>query len=89
MSWIVGEREDDRALVARPRPGRGLPRLGLPKASGSASEFGRVLEEALADADTDEVLAQAMAATRRVVVPYFFVFPPHDPCPSTTRPSAS
>jgi adenylate cyclase len=72
--------ENSRLVLARGLAER-YRALGLAKASGSAAEFGRLLEEALADADTDEVLAQAMAETRRVVVPYFFVFPPHESMP--------
>ena len=48
--------------------------LGFPRASGPAAEFGRLIEGALADADTDAALAQTLADTRRVLVPYFFVF---------------
>jgi adenylate cyclase len=55
--------------------------LGLARGSGPAAEYARVLEEALADADTDEALAQTLASTRRVVLPYFFVFPPHESMP--------
>ena len=57
-----------RALADRYRA------LGFPQASGPAAEFGRLIEGALADADTDAALAQTLADTRRVLVPYFFVF---------------
>lgn len=59
-----------RELVERYR------RLGLARAAGPAGEFARGLEEALATADNDRTLADVLAASRRVVVPYFFVFPP-------------
>ncbi|PYM63507.1 MAG: hypothetical protein DMD79_08460 [Candidatus Rokuibacteriota bacterium] len=48
--------------------------LGLGRIGGPIRELGRSIERALATADTDAVLAEALAATRRVVVPYFFVF---------------
>jgi adenylate cyclase len=69
--------ENNRLVLARTLDER-FRALGLARGAGPTSEFGRLLEEALADADTDEGLAQAMAATRRVVVPYFFIFPPHE-----------
>jgi len=72
--------ENSRLVLARTLAER-YRALGLPRSPGAATEFGRVLEEALSDADTDEALAQALAATRRVVLPYFFVFPPHESSP--------
>ena len=69
--------ENNRLVLARTLTER-FQALGLARSGGPAVEFGRLLEEALADADTDERLARAMAATRRVVVPYFFIFPPHE-----------
>jgi adenylate cyclase len=50
--------------------------LGLARAQGPGAEFARLLEEALASADTDAALADVLAAARRVVLPYYFVFPP-------------
>ena len=75
--------ENSRLVLARSLAER-YRELGSPGAPGSATSFGKLLEEALSDADTDETLAQALAATRRVVVPYFFVFPPHE-SPRWTR----
>ena len=72
--------ENNRLVLARTLTER-FQALELNRTGGPAIEFGRLLEEALTDADTDEGLAQAMAATRRVVVPYFFVFPPHESRP--------
>jgi adenylate cyclase len=69
--------ENNRLVLARTLTER-FRALGLDRSKGAGTEFGRLLEEALVDADTDEQLAQAMAATRRVIVPYFFVFPPHE-----------
>lgn len=65
--------ENNRLVLARTLTER-FRALGLARGPGPATEFARLLEEALTDADTDEQLAQAMAASRRVVVPYFFVF---------------
>jgi adenylate cyclase len=72
--------ENSRLVLARTLAER-YRALGLLRSPGPATEFGRVLEEALSDADTDEALAQSLAATRRVVIPYFFVFPPHESAP--------
>jgi adenylate cyclase len=69
--------ENSRLVLARTLADR-FRALGLPRASGPAAEFGRLIESALADADTDAILAQTMADSRRVVLPYFFVFPPHE-----------
>jgi adenylate cyclase len=65
--------ENSRLVLARTLAER-YRALGLPRASGPAAEFSRVIEGALADADTDATLAQTMADTRRVLLPYFFVF---------------
>lgn len=72
--------ENSRLVLARGLADR-YRELGLARAPGSAATFGKLLEEALSDADTDETLAHALAATHRVVVPYFFVFPPHESPP--------
>ncbi len=72
--------ENSRLVLARALAGR-YRALGLARAQGPSAEFSRSLEEALADADTDATLAQTLAATRRVVLPYFFVFPPHELMP--------
>lgn len=50
--------------------------LGLDRAGEAHAPFGRALEEALAQADTDARLAEALEAAGRVVLPYVFVFPP-------------
>jgi adenylate cyclase len=55
--------------------------LGLPRAGGRAEAFARTLEEALTDADTDQILAEVMAESGRVVLPYTFVFPPQSAPP--------
>jgi adenylate cyclase len=65
--------ENSRLVLARTLADR-YRALGFPRASGPAAEFGRLIEGALADADTDAALAQTIADTRRVLVPYFFVF---------------
>ena len=72
--------ENSRLVLARSLADR-YRELGLARAPGAAASFGKLLEEALSDADTDETLAHALAATRRVVLPYFFVFPPHESPP--------
>jgi adenylate cyclase len=53
--------------------------LGLRDRGGPAARFGEALERARADADTDGRLAAAIEAARRVVLPYFFIFPPSAP----------
>ena len=58
-----------RALAERYRA------LGLDRAPGRARALGGAIEEALATADTDAALAEALTATQRVVLPYAFVFP--------------
>jgi adenylate cyclase len=55
--------------------------LGLARAEGGPAEFRHLLEEALATADTDQALTGAIAASRRVVVPYVFLLPPAPPTP--------
>jgi adenylate cyclase len=65
--------ENSRLVLARTLADR-YRALGFPRASGPVAEFGRLIEGALADADTDAALAQTLADTRRVLVPYFFVF---------------
>jgi adenylate cyclase len=50
--------------------------LGLDRRSGPPARFGRRLEEALAETDTDGTMAEVMTATRRVILPYAFIFPP-------------
>ncbi len=81
LDLILREPDENSRLVLARTLAERYRALGLPRGPGPSAEFGRALEEALADADTDEVLARSMAATRRVVVPYFFVFPPHESMP--------
>jgi adenylate cyclase len=58
-----------RSLVERYRD------LGLDRTGRPGAEFARTLDEALAAADTDRLLAEVLAAAR-VVLPYTFIFPP-------------
>ena len=81
LDLILREPDENNRLVLARTLAERFRALGLNRPGGPVVEFGRLLEEALTDADTDEGLAQAMAATRRVVVPYFFVFPPHESRP--------
>jgi adenylate cyclase len=81
LDLILREPDENNRLVLARTLAERFRALGLARTDGPATEFGRVLEEALTDADTDAGLAEAMAATRRVVVPYFFVFPPHESRP--------
>ncbi len=55
--------------------------LGLDRAGGRNARFAGELESALAATDPDRALAETMAAARRVVLPYAFVFPPEPPPP--------
>jgi adenylate cyclase len=48
--------------------------LHLDREQGPAREFGKLIEGALAAADTDTQMTEVLAAARRVVMPYFFVF---------------
>ena len=81
LDLILREPDENNRLVLARTLAERFQALGLSRTGGPAIEFGRLLEEALTDADTDEGLAQAMASTRRAVVPYFFVFPPHESRP--------
>jgi adenylate cyclase len=78
LDLLINEPDENSRLVLARSLAERYRKLGLPRSGGPGAEFGRTLEEALADADTDEALTQAMAATRRVVLPYFFVFPPEE-----------
>lgn len=51
--------ENSRLVLARTLADR-YRALGLPRASGPAAEFGRLIEGALADADTDAALARTL-----------------------------
>ncbi|MBI3458022.1 MAG: adenylate/guanylate cyclase domain-containing protein [Candidatus Rokubacteria bacterium] len=55
--------------------------FGLDRGGGSSARFARILDEALTAADPDRALTEALAATRRVVVPYVFVFAPNETSP--------
>jgi adenylate cyclase len=78
LDLLLNEPDENSRLVLARTLAERYRSLGLARRAGAGAEFGQVLEGALADADTDEALAQAMAATRRVVLPYFFVFPPEE-----------
>jgi adenylate cyclase len=81
LDLLINEPDENSRLVLARTLAERYRALGLPRTSGPAADFGRLIEGALADADTDTALAQAMAATRRVVLPYFFVFPPNEVMP--------
>jgi adenylate cyclase len=81
LDLLLNEPDENNRLVLARTLAERYRALGLARAPGPAAEFSRILEEALAGADTDEALAQSMAAARRVVLPYFFVFPPHEAPP--------
>jgi adenylate cyclase len=81
LDLILREPDENSRLVLARTLAERYRALGLARDTGPATEYARLLEEALSDADTDEAFAQALAATRRVVLPYFFVFPPHESMP--------
>ena len=81
LDLILREPDENSRLVLARSLAERYRALGISRSAGPAAEFGRVLEEALSDADTDEVLALALAANRRVVVPYFFIFGEHETAP--------
>ena len=81
LDLLMNEPDENSRLVLARTLAERYRGLGLSRSAGPAAEFGRMLEAALSDADTDETLAQTLAATRRVVLPYFFVFPPHESMP--------
>jgi adenylate cyclase len=81
LDLILREPDENNRLVLARSLAERYRALGLGRSPGAATEFGRELENALADADTDEALAQSVAANRRVVVPYFFIFGRHETMP--------
>jgi adenylate cyclase len=81
LDLILREPDENSRLVLAKALADRYRALGLNRGTSPANEFGRLLEEALAHADTDEAFAEALAETHRVVVPYFFVFPPHESLP--------
>lgn len=81
LDLLMNEPDENSRLVLARTLAERYRALGLSRGAGAGAEFSRLLEGALADADTDEALAQTLAATRRVVLPYFFVFPPHESMP--------
>ena len=81
LDLILREPDENNRLVLARSLAERYRALGIGRSPGPAAEFGRVLEGALSDADTDEILAQALTANRRVVVPYFFIFGQHETMP--------
>jgi CHASE2 domain-containing sensor protein len=81
LDLILREPDENNRLVLARSLAERYRALGIGRSPGPAADFGRVLEGALSDADTDEVLAQALTANRRVVVPYFFIFGQHETMP--------
>jgi adenylate cyclase len=81
LDLILREPDENNRLVLARSLAEQYRALGIGRSPGPAAEFGRVLEGALSDADTDDVLARALTANRRVVVPYFFIFGQHETTP--------
>jgi len=79
LDLLLNEPDENSRLVLARTLSDQYRTLGLARSAGPAAEFGRMLEDALAGADTDQALAETLAAARRVVLPYFFMFPPHEP----------
>jgi adenylate cyclase len=77
LDLLLNEPDENSTLVLARSLAEGYRALGLARAPGG-SQFARRLEDALAEADTDRALADAMAAARGVVLPYYFVFPPFE-----------
>lgn len=76
LDLVLAEPDENSQLVLARTLAERYRALGLHRAPGPAAEFARVLEEALAAADPDQALTEVLAAVRRVVLPYYFVFPP-------------
>ncbi len=76
LDILLSEPDQNASLALARSLAERYRELGLHRAGGPNSRFARAIEEALATADTDQALAEVMAATRRVVMPYVFVFPP-------------
>jgi adenylate cyclase len=76
LDLLLNEPDENNQLVLARTLTERYRALGLARAPGPAGEFTRALEEALATADTDAALAGILGATRRVALPYYFVFPP-------------
>lgn len=81
LDIIFNEPDQNSSLALAQALAREYRTLGLDRAGGRGTAFARLLEEALVGADTDLALAEAMAATRRVVVGYVFMFPPEQAPP--------
>jgi adenylate cyclase len=81
LDLILREPDENSRLVLARTLAERYRALGLARGTGPGAEYAQLLEEALSDADTDEAFAQALATTGRVVLPYFFVFPPHETMP--------
>lgn len=81
LDLVLAEPDENSPLLLARTLAESYRALGLHRARGPAAEFTRRLEEALAAADTDQVLTGVLAATRRVVLPYYFVFPPMGAAP--------
>jgi adenylate cyclase len=79
LDLLLNEPDENSRLVLARTLSDKYRTLGLARSAGPAAEFGQMLEEAMAGADTDQALAETLAATHRVVLPYFFMFPPHEP----------
>lgn len=81
LDLLVNEPDQNSSLVLARGLAERYRALGLERAGGSHVGFARILEGALAAADTDRALTEVMAATGRVVLPYIFVFPPAEAPP--------
>jgi len=81
LDLLLNEPDQNSTLVLARELAERYQALGLARAEGGPAEFRRLLEKALATADTDQALTDAIAASRRVVVPYVFLLPPAPPTP--------
>ncbi len=81
LDLLLNEPDQNSELGLARRLAERYGQLGLPGSSRPAAEFARTLEEALTAADTDQAFAAALATARRVVLPYYFVFPPYQAPP--------
>lgn len=85
LDIILTEPDQNTSLTLAQTLVKRYRELGLDRAGGRSAQFARALEEALGAADTDQALTEAFTATRRVILPYVFVFPPDEAPPIDTE----
>jgi adenylate cyclase len=76
LDIVLAEPDRNSSLLLARELADRYRRLDLGRAGRAGADFARALEEALVGADTDLALAEVVAASQRVVLPYVFLFPP-------------